>query len=90
MEHNVDSADFGAVQMIMGVSNVVTSFLPNRFSRLFPLVPILLGLVWGVLKEAGSLEERLARAASGLLAISEYSLFRNALGTKPKDAPKNP
>ena len=86
--HNVDSGDLGAITLIMGVTNVITPYLPGKFSRLFPLIPLVLGLGWGFLKEAGSMGERVGRALSGLLAIGQYSLVRNGAGTKPADAPK--
>lgn len=76
----MDTTDAGMVPFITGVSNVVTAYLPAKWSRWFPLIPIGLGIAWGFF------QARLESAAAGPGAIALYSMIRNAVGTKPKDA----
>lgn len=76
----MDTTDAGMVPFITGVSNVITAYLPAKWSRFFPLIPIGLGIGWGFLQSS------LEKAAVGPGAIALYSMIRNAVGTKPRDA----
>jgi len=76
----MDTTDAGMSPFIMGVTNVVTSYLPSKWSRWFPVIPLALGVGYAFLvqkPEAG---------ATGVGSIALYSLVRNVFGTKPKDA----
>jgi hypothetical protein len=76
----MDTTDAGMTPFIMGVTNMVTAYLPGKWSRWFPLIPLALGAAWAFI--AGRIES----GAAGPGAIALYSLVRNAAGTKPKDA----
>jgi hypothetical protein len=76
----MDTTDIGMSPFIMGVTNVVTAYLPVKWSRWFPLIPIALGAAYAFLTK------RAEAGATGPGAIALYSLVRNAFGTKPKDA----
>lgn len=82
----LDTTDGGMVTMVMGLSNVLTSHLPAAWSRIFPVIPLILGAVYAFARPAASLMERLFRAAVGVGAMGEYSLLRNVMG---KPAPKS-
>lgn len=77
---NMDTTDAGMTPFIMGVTNVITAYMPAKWSRWFPLIPLALGAVWAWLNSA------VEKGAVGAGAIALYSLVRNAAGTKPKDA----
>jgi len=77
-----DEIDATVPTAIMGITNVVTAYLPAKWSRLFPLIPVLLGFAYAIIRGEG-----LARAITGAVAIAQYSILRNAAGTKPNDAP---
>jgi len=87
---HLDDVDASTPTVIMGVSNVLTSWLPGKFSRFFPAIPVLLGFIYAFVRNAGSGAERFARALTGAIAIAQYSVVRNLAGTKPTDAAKPP
>lgn len=76
----MDTTDAGMAPFIMGVTNVATAYLPGKWSRFFPLIPLALGAGWALLNSA------VEKGAVGPAAIALYSIVRNAAGTKPKDA----
>lgn len=82
----MDTTDAAMSPFIMGVTNLVTAYLPVKWSRWFPLIPLALGAGYGFLVRAGTTGESAARAGTGAGAIALYSLVRNVFGTKPKDA----
>jgi hypothetical protein len=84
---SLDTTDAGVPPFIMGVTNVLTAYLPVKWSRFFPAIPIVLGLIYGfIVRPAPSPDEGVVRASAGAGAIALYSVIRNLFGTKPKDA----
>lgn len=82
----IDDADMAAPTSIMGVSNVITAYLPEKWSRFFPAIPVILGIAYAYLRPATNFGERVSRMITGLLAIGQYSVVRNMTGTKPDNA----
>ena len=83
----MDTTDAGMVPFLTGVTNIITAWLPSKWSRYFPAIPLLLGVVYGmVVRAAGSPEEAVAKSSVGAGSIALYSIIRNIFGTKPADA----
>ena len=82
----IDDADMAAPTSIMGVANVLTAYLPEKWSRFFPAVPLLLGVLYAYVRPAANFGERISRMITGILAIGQYSVVRNMVGTKPSNA----
>ena len=79
---DLDTTDAGMSPMIMGITNVVTAYLPSKWSRFFPVIPIALGIGYAIYRSKAE------AAATGAGSIALYSIVRNVFGTKPKDALK--
>lgn len=77
---DITTTDAGMVPFVTGLTNIITAYLPSKWSRFFPLIPLALGTGYGFLTSDP------AKAGVGPMGIALYSLIRNAAGTKPKDA----
>lgn len=88
---SLDTTDAGVPPFIMGVTNVVTAYLPAKWSRFFPVIPLTLGFLYGfIVRPAPTTDEGIVRSSAGAGAIALYSVVRNLFGTKPQNAAKPP